>query len=53
MIRLQEKLATRGHDVGEIDGILGAGTRAAVRAVQAEMGLPVDGWPTMDLLNRL
>ena len=53
MIRLQEKLAARGHDVGEIDGILGAGTRAAVRAVQAEMGLPVDGWPTTDLLNRL
>ena len=53
MIRLQEKLAARGHDVGEIDGILGAGTRAAVRAVQAEMGLPVDGWPTADLLNRL
>ena len=53
MIRLQEKLAARGHDVGEIDGILGAGTRAAVRAVQVEMGLPVDGWPTMDLLNRL
>ncbi|MGI3165125.1 lytic murein transglycosylase [Pseudooceanicola sp. 200-1SW] len=53
MKRLQEKLAARGHDVGEIDGILGAGTRAAVRAVQAELGLPVDGWPTAELLNRL
>ncbi|WP_010140789.1 lytic murein transglycosylase [Oceanicola sp. S124] len=50
---LQQKLAARGHDVGEIDGILGAGTRAAVRAVQGELGLPVDGWPTAALLNRL
>lgn len=53
MKKLQQKLATRGHDVGEIDGILGAGTRAAVRAVQSELGLPVDGWPTAALLNRL
>lgn len=50
---LQQKLAARGHDVGKIDGILGAGTRAAVRAVQSELGLDVDGWPTQALLNRL
>lgn len=50
---LQRKLAAMGHDVGGIDGILGAGTRAAVRAVQAKLGLPVDGWPTADLLGRL
>ncbi len=53
MKALQRKLAARGFDVGGIDGILGAGTRAAVRAVQAEMGLPVDGWPTRALLGRL
>ncbi|MFD1341099.1 lytic murein transglycosylase [Litorisediminicola beolgyonensis] len=53
MKELQQKLAARGHDVGEIDGILGAGTRAAVRAVQAELGLPVDAWPTPELLGRL
>ncbi|QYX55798.1 lytic murein transglycosylase [Roseovarius sp. SCSIO 43702] len=51
--RLQEKLKARGHDVGEIDGILGAGTRAAVQDVQSELGLPADAWPTRDLLNRL
>jgi peptidoglycan hydrolase-like protein with peptidoglycan-binding domain len=39
--------------VGEIDGILGAGTRAAVRTEQQRLGLPVDGWPTAALLNRL
>lgn len=53
MRSLQTKLAARGHDVGEIDGILGAGTRAAVRAEQIRLGLPADAWPTPDLLNRL
>ncbi|RBI84814.1 lytic murein transglycosylase [Rhodosalinus halophilus] len=53
MKRLQQRLADMGHDVGGIDGILGAKTRAAVRAVQEEFGLPPDGWPTPGLLNRL
>jgi lytic murein transglycosylase len=53
MKRLQRKLAERGHDVGEIDGILGAGTRAAVRAEQRVLGLPADAWPTPALLARL
>ena len=53
MKQLQQKLAARGHDVGKIDGILGAGTRAAVRAEQARLGLPVDAWPTAELLRRL
>lgn len=50
---LQEKLQARGHDVGKIDGILGAGTRAAVRAEQLRLGMPADGWPTAALLSRL
>ncbi|MCM2563081.1 lytic murein transglycosylase [Lutimaribacter sp. EGI FJ00015] len=53
MKELQRKLEARGHDVGGIDGILGAGTRAAVRAEQARLGLPVDAWPTRELVNRL
>ncbi|ADZ71099.1 Lytic murein transglycosylase subfamily [Polymorphum gilvum SL003B-26A1] len=50
---LQQKLQARGHDVGKIDGILGSGTRAAVRAEQLRLGLPADGWPTAALLGRL
>ena len=50
---LQRKLAARGHDVGKIDGILGAGTRAAVQAEQVRLGLPADAWPTRALLDRL
>lgn len=53
MKSLQSKLQARGHDVGKIDGILGAGTRAAVRAEQTRLGLPVDGWPTAALLSKL
>lgn len=53
MKALQTKLAAKGYDVGKIDGILGAGTRAAVQAEQSRLGLPADAWPTRDLLNRL
>lgn len=53
MTALQERLAARGHDVGKIDGILGALTRTAVQKEQARLGLPADGWPTVELLNAL
>lgn len=53
MRALQQKLAARGHDVGKIDGILGAGTRSAVRDEQKRLGLPADAWPTRELLGRL
>ncbi|WP_374391310.1 lytic murein transglycosylase [Tabrizicola sp.] len=53
MTALQEKLAALGHDVGKIDGILGAGTRTAVQKEQVRLGLPADGWPTRALLDAL
>jgi lytic murein transglycosylase len=53
MRELQRRLAARGHDVGAIDGILGAGTRMAVRLEQRRLGLPADAWPTAELLNAL
>ena len=53
MQQLQQKLTARGHDVGGIDGILGAMTRAAVQAEQVRLGMPADAWPTVELLNRL
>ena len=53
MQALQTKLEGRGHDVGGIDGILGAKTRAAVQLEQQRLGLPADAWPTVDLLNAL
>ncbi len=53
MKRLQTRLQALGHDVGKIDGILGARTRAAVQKEQARLGLPADAWPTRALLSRL
>lgn len=53
MKSLQTKLQKRGHDVGKVDGILGAKTRAAVQAEQQRLGLPADAWPTTGLLGTL
>ncbi|WP_197470922.1 lytic murein transglycosylase, partial [Sulfitobacter sp. HI0054] len=53
MKTLQRKLQAKGYDVGDVDGILGSGTRGAVRAEQERLGMPVDGWPTPELLNKL
>jgi lytic murein transglycosylase len=50
---LQRRLEARGHDVGGTTGILGARTRAAVRAEQQRLGLPADAWPTRALLTAL
>ncbi len=53
METLQSKLQARGHNVGKIDGILGANTRLAVKKEQQRLGLPADAWPTATLLNQL
>ena len=53
MKALQKKLSARGYDVGKIDGILGAKTRAAIQTEQVRIGLPADAWPTAQLLNAL
>ena len=42
---IQHGLADLGYDVGEADGLLGQRTRAALRAFQADRGLPVTGLP--------
>jgi lytic murein transglycosylase len=53
MLALQEALQGRGHDVGKIDGKLGKGTRAAVKAEQMRLGLPADSYPDAKLLGAL
>lgn len=53
MKALQTKLDNVGHDVGEIDGILGSGTRVAIQKEQQRLGMPADGWATPALLNAL
>jgi lytic murein transglycosylase len=53
MKELQRRLQARGHDVGDVDGILGANTRLAVQKEQLRLGMPADAWPTPALLNAL
>jgi lytic murein transglycosylase len=50
---LQTALARRGFASGEPDGIAGPATRAAVRAYQQSAGLPADGFPSSEVLQRL
>lgn len=50
---LQRQLVARGYDVGKVDGLAGAKTRAAVKDVQIKFGLPADSFATPELLNAL
>ena len=53
MLALQTALNRRGFDSGTPDGQMGPATRQALRAFQRSVGLPADGYPTADLLERL
>lgn len=50
---LQQALADRGYDPGPVDGIIGAGTKKALRAWQKDTGLPADGYASSAVLNAL
>ena len=46
---IQQRLQELGYYDGEVDGAVGAGTREAVKAYQADQGLQSDGKPTAEL----
>ena len=50
---LQRSLRAAGYDTGDIDGVLGRQTIAAVRAFQKDRGLVADGYATPGLLTVL
>ncbi|MEL7544604.1 MAG: lytic murein transglycosylase [Pseudomonadota bacterium] len=50
---LQASLVKRGHDVGGVDGKMGAKTRAAIKAEQLRLGLPADSYPSAKLIRAL
>jgi peptidoglycan hydrolase-like protein with peptidoglycan-binding domain len=52
-IGAQTALNALGFPVGEPDGVIGTQTRAGLRAWQSSRGLPVDGYLTLDLSQRL
>jgi membrane-bound lytic murein transglycosylase B len=51
--QLQTLLNSKGFDSGEPDGRVGRMTRAAVRSYQQSVGLPMDGYSSMELLESL
>ena len=40
-------------DPGPADGIIGANTRKAIRALQLQLNWPADGYPNTELLQQL
>lgn len=50
---LQTALNARGFASGEPDGVMGPATREGIRRYQRSLGLPADGYPSVDLLERL
>lgn len=52
-IALQQRLSARGFDTGGSDGVIGANTRAAIRAYQTSIGTEPTGAPSLALLRSL
>jgi membrane-bound lytic murein transglycosylase B len=50
---LQQALKDKGFDPGPIDGIIGAGTKRALRDWQKSQSLPADGHASGDMLTKL
>ena len=53
LLALQTALNQRGFASGTPDGIMGPATRDGIRRYQRSVGLPADGYPDPDLLQRL
>jgi membrane-bound lytic murein transglycosylase B len=53
LIELQTALNEHGFASGKPDGLLGPATREGLRRFQRSLGLPADGYPTLEVLQRL
>lgn len=53
LLALQTALNARGFDTGTPDGMTGPATQRGIRQYQRSLGLPADGYPTLELLERL
>ncbi len=50
---LQEALNRKGFAAGTPDGVMGPATRAGLRGYQHSLGVVADGYPTLELLQKL
>lgn len=53
LLELQTALNQRGFATGAPDGVMGPATREGLRRYQRSVGLPADGYPSVELLQRL
>jgi len=53
LLAMQTALNERGFDAGTADGRMGPATREGLRRYQRSIGVPADGYPTLELLQRL
>lgn len=53
LLVLQPALYERGFPSGPPDGVMGPATRDGHRSFQRSIGLPADGYPTLDMVQRL
>ena len=53
LLPLQTALNARGFDTGTPDGMTGPATQRGIRQYQRSLGLPADGYPTLELLERV
>ena len=53
VVQVQQELARAGYYRGTIDGVIGNGTRRAIRAYERANGLPVDGRLDTQLLRTM
>ena len=52
-IAIQKQLRAKGYYKGKIDGRVGRETEKALRKYQKKIGVKADGYPTVELLNKL
>ena len=50
---LQALLLQRGHDIGEVDGMIGSASRVAITSEQQRLGMPADGRAGQGILAAL
>jgi hypothetical protein len=53
LLAIQTVLNTLGFDSGTPDGMMGPATRRGIRQYQRSLGLPADGYPSLNLLQHL
>ena len=53
ILTIQRRLATLGHYLGIVDGLMGPASRKAIRAFQKAAGLKIDGRATRPLVTAL